>query len=117
MSSNMLLHRKPFSFLNFRYFSISSHKGKIWAIEYWCFVRMSDRKEDKGSLDPKATSVAYNERGVAYFNEGNYEKAIIDFSEAISLGPSYALAYINRGGAWAQIGDYEKALADLTMSI
>lgn len=42
---------------------------------------------------------AYNNRGVAYFNLGNWDAAIADFTKAIELKPDYKLAIANRAGA------------------
>ena len=41
--------------------------------------------------------MAYCNRGVAYANKGDYDKAIADCNEAIRLDPKDAVAYCNRG--------------------
>jgi tetratricopeptide (TPR) repeat protein len=43
-----------------------------------------------------------------------YDKAIKDFDEAITLDPKYAHAYYNRGVAWYSKGEYDKANCDFT---
>lgn len=57
-------------------------------------------------------SRAYNKRGLSYVGIRNYEQAIIDFSRAISLDPSYAEAYDNRSMAHLLMGNYGQAVAD-----
>ena len=42
---------------------------------------------------------AYNHRGVAYHAKGDYNLAIGDYTQAITLDPNYAMAYNNRGHA------------------
>jgi len=42
-------------------------------------------------------------RGVAYANLNQYEKAISDYTEAIRLKPDYAEAYQNRGIAYVNL--------------
>jgi Flp pilus assembly protein TadD len=42
----------------------------------------------------------YFARGVAYLDTNDYDKAIIDFTEAIRLEPNNASAYNNRGTAY-----------------
>ena len=43
---------------------------------------------------------AYYNRGIAYGDKGEYDKAIEDYSKAIELNPEYAEAYNNRGNAY-----------------
>ena len=57
-------------------------------------------------------SEAYTNRGIAYAQKSEYEKAITDFTEAIRLKPNSALAYNNRGNAYQKIGEKTKADAD-----
>jgi len=61
--------------------------------------------------------MAYNNRGNAYMELGEHEKALNDYSQAIRLDPNNPLPYLNR--AWlfavspvAKIRDGQKALRD-----
>ena len=67
-------------------------------------------------LDPK-DAIAYYNRGRAYANKGDHDKAIADYTEAIRLKPEVAEAYYDRGVAYANKGDYAKAIADSTEAI
>ena len=58
--------------------------------------------------------MAYNDRGLEYYNKGNSDKAINDFNNAIALNPDNAEAYNNRGVVFADQGAYDKAVADYT---
>ena len=62
-------------------------------------------------IDP-GTPVSYINRGNAYFNMQDYERAITDFSKAIKLDPSYAIAYLNRGIVYRFLGETVQAEAD-----
>ena len=53
----------------------------------------------------------YN-RGVAYGNKGEYDRAIQDYNEAIRINPGYADAFNNRGNAYADKGEYDRAIQD-----
>ena len=60
---------------------------------------------------------AYHNRGIAWGEKKEYDKAIADFDEAIRLDPKDAVAYNNRGIAWHDKREYDKAIADYTEAI
>ncbi|MBN1472322.1 MAG: tetratricopeptide repeat protein [Syntrophaceae bacterium] len=62
-------------------------------------------------LKPDYTE-AYDKRGAAYSNQGNYQLAINDFNEVIRLNPDDANAYNNRGVAYYKLGQYQRAIED-----
>lgn len=62
-------------------------------------------------------AVAYTNRGIAYAAQGNFKRAIRDFTEAIKLAPDDPHPYYNRGNAYYDLKKYEKALADYTAAI
>ena len=57
-------------------------------------------------------TVAYNNRGNAYANKVDYDRAIADYNRAIEVDPKYALAYSNRAIAYANKKDNGRAIAD-----
>lgn len=70
-------------------------------------------------IDPEYTW-AYEWRGYANTDAGNYADAIADFTDAIELaqaGYDYQWAYANRANAHYNLGDYELAVADLDDAI
>ena len=56
-------------------------------------------------------AVAYNNRGVAYYKKGEYNRAIEDYNIAIKR--DYTNAYYNRGEVWLHLKKWEKAKEDL----
>lgn len=58
------------------------------------------------------SQAAYNLRGSAYYDKGEYEIAITDFDDALKLGPPSGTIFHNRGNAFRGKGDYAKAIAD-----
>ncbi len=68
------------------------------------------------TLNPK-TVENYIKRGNAYSYIGEYDKAIVDFSEAIKFKPDYAEAYSNRAKVYLKKVDFDNAIADYTKAI
>lgn len=52
-----------------------------------------------------------------YLKNGDFDPAIIDFTEAILLDPKPAKTYNGRGVAYWEKGDLDKAIADYTEAI
>jgi tetratricopeptide (TPR) repeat protein len=69
---------------------------------------------EQGGLQVKNRAGAYNNRGVAYLQTGEIDKALADFSASIRDDPDWGLAYLNRAAIRLQRGDLEGAEADLT---
>jgi len=59
----------------------------------------------------------FNNRGLAYFHQGNFLKAISDYNKAIEINPHYAEAYNNRGLILAQKGYSPEAVLDFNKAI
>jgi tetratricopeptide (TPR) repeat protein len=57
------------------------------------------------------------EKGNAYFDSGQLEEAITEYSQAIEIDPEYALAYHHRGMAYVKEGQLELAIADYDKAI
>ena len=62
-------------------------------------------------------SAAYNDCGCTHTANGDYDRAITDFTKAIQLDPDFAEAYNNRGDAYIGKGDYDRAIAELNRAI
>ena len=93
----------------------------------WDYVDRSKELNEKGEYDaaiaaadqaiglaaPTDTqniSMAYNNRGNAWYHKGEFDKAIADFNQALAVNPNNALAYNNRGNAWKGKGEHDKAM-------
>lgn len=77
-----------------------------------------------GDLDPEALAVAFNNRGVAYSELGDYDRAIQDYGKTLELKPgdrtaikNLRIAHIRRAGAATNLGDQAAALADYARAI
>jgi tetratricopeptide (TPR) repeat protein len=66
-------------------------------------------------LNPKYYE-AFNNRGVAQHNLGNYAEAIADYDKAVKLNPNYAEAFNNRGKAQYALGKYKEAYINCSLA-
>ena len=59
----------------------------------------------------------YLKQGNEFFKKGDFDKAIVHYTEAIRFNRDYASAYFNRSKAYEKKGDYEKAKEDYDQAI
>ena len=60
---------------------------------------------------------AYVNRGAAYEQRGDADRAIQDYDRAIELEPNVADAYFTRGRAYGQKGDLNRAVQDFDRAL
>lgn len=60
---------------------------------------------------------AYSNRARAYFDLGEYDKALADLNQALELAPDDPADVSDRGSVYAALGDAERAIADYTRAI
>ena len=70
-----------------------------------------------GQVKGAELAMAFNNRGIAYSNKGDYDHAISDFTEAIRLKPDFEMAYDNRALAYIDHADYDHAIQDMNAAI
>ena len=59
--------------------------------------------------------MAYNNRGSAYAQQGDYIQAISDFTKAISINSNDPVAYHNRAVSYYCLKQYDMAWVDVNM--
>ncbi len=59
----------------------------------------------------------HNNRGLTYYNKGQYEKAISAFTKAIEIDPKNAEVFHSRGTAYNYRGQYDLALLDFSKAL
>ena len=59
----------------------------------------------------------FTDRGIAFSQTADYEKAELDFRQALALDANYATAYYGLGDMYYRRGDYENALINLGRAI
>jgi len=77
------------------------------AVDYW----------GRAIRSKQNTVEAYNNRGLAYHELKQYDRAIKDYSQAIRLDPARVNAYNNRGNSYYEKDEYQLALADFYQSL
>jgi len=82
----------------------------IWknSIVFWSYVIR---------MEPGRVPMAYNNRGLAFDESGQVDRAIADFDRAIAINPSYSDAYYNRGTVFYKTGLLKAAMDDLDRTI
>ena len=61
--------------------------------------------------------VALNNRGLLWFNTGESDRAIEDFSAALRLDPERWAVYVNRSNVWVKLGKNDKAIDDCNKAL
>ena len=74
------------------------------------------RNSNRLVIDPKL-SLAFRDRGAAYYFNKDYERAIKDYDEAIKLDLRSDRAYSNRSAAYKKLGRNEQAITDESEAI
>ena len=68
----------------------------------------SEGEEEKD--DPVVDALCL--KGLMYLGDGQHDKAITAYSEAIKRDPKYSFSYLGRGDAYVAKGDLNRALQD-----
>ncbi|MEM7639941.1 MAG: tetratricopeptide repeat protein [Pseudomonadota bacterium] len=69
------------------------------------------------AMTRKNRAATYVNRGVLRMREGQYDKALADYAEAVSLQPELGAAYLNEGAAHIYRRDFAAALSPLDRAI
>jgi protein O-mannosyl-transferase len=88
---------------------LTYQRNKIWKddLSFWSDAVL--KSPDKAR--------PYDNRGFAYENRVELEKAIDDYSKAILINPDYSTAYFNRGKVYTNLQKWDNALADYSRAI
>ncbi|MCB1970778.1 MAG: tetratricopeptide repeat protein [Geminicoccaceae bacterium] len=92
--------------------------------QYQLAIDAFGRAITSGELDPEALAITYNNRGVALGEIGDTDRAIEDYSKALTLSPkdettlrNLRVAYLKRGMDYIKENSAEKARADFDSAI
>ncbi len=65
----------------------------------------------------KDLAKTYVQRGIIYYEKGDFDNAIVDYTQAIELDPDFADAYYQRGIVFFSKGDLDSAVVNYTQAI
>jgi tetratricopeptide (TPR) repeat protein len=80
-------------------------------------IRVCTAALEKGGIQGETLSITLSNRGLGYLRNKEYDKSIIDFSEALLINPKNPYAFNSRGEAWREKGNFERAFADFAESL
>lgn len=86
--------------------------GKMNAAINYCTAAI-----ESGDLDKDDLVGALINRGVAFRNIREFERAVVDYTAALKLAPSDAMIYANRANARREMGELKNALTDANLAI
>jgi tetratricopeptide (TPR) repeat protein len=72
---------------------------------------------ESGQEMPQHRAVAFGRRGLALFEKKDYDRAIADFDQSLTLNPKQVAGLINRGNAWQAKGYNDRAIEDYNQAI
>src|SRR4051812_48036804 len=68
------------------------------------------------TVDP-ASPEGHFKNGSDAYTLGEYDKAIAEYTQVLTMKPDFLAAYVNRGSAYIELGNYDKAIADFDAAI
>jgi len=91
----------------------------------WCYGNSTDVETISactlvilsGRESQRNLANAYFNRGIAYKNQRDFDRAIADYTQAIQLNPKDAKPHVNRGNVYSDKGDFDRAIADYSEAI
>jgi tetratricopeptide (TPR) repeat protein len=70
-----------------------------------------------GKYNNENLAILLTNRGNAYRNKDQYDRAIQDYNQAIKLNPKDSFPFNNRGNAYFNKGQYDRAIQDYNQAI
>src|SRR5215475_11998515 len=80
-------------------------------------AKVEEERRKQAEAQARARYSTLMSQGHTDINNGDYDKAIAAFSDAMRLDPKSALAFTNRGVAYERKGDNDRAIADFNEAI
>ena len=88
---------------------LTYQRNKVWSNEVTLWNDSAKKSPHKAR--------AYNNRGFAYYSQGDLVQAFLDYNKAIAIDPKIADAYVGRGSIYADQGKLDIAISDYNKAI
>ena len=93
--------------------ALTAHNEERFAEAIAVYTRILDMK----TIDMSVRSIILNHRGMAYFARSNYEEAVADFAESLTLDPKAYKAVYYEGIVYSVLLRYSQALDAFNRSL
>lgn len=80
-------------------------------------IRICSAALERGEMNDEDRSITISNRGLGYLRDKQYDRAIIDFSDALIVNPRNPFSFNFRGEAWREKGNFDRALADFAEAL
>jgi tetratricopeptide (TPR) repeat protein len=106
--------------------AIDPNFGSAYAVRAIAFSKLKEYRQAIRDYDKvlelkpirEAARISYNDRGLAKAALGEYQSAILDFTQSIAIGCKETCgSYDNRADAYLKLHNYPKAIEDISSSI
>lgn len=95
--------------LVFVYGTLAYQRNHVWKDEMTLWEDVIRKSPNKAR--------PYQNRGVAYQDQGRIEEALRDFNKALEIKPAYDRALYNRGTIYLNRNEYDRALQDFNKAL
>jgi tetratricopeptide (TPR) repeat protein len=106
--------------------AIDPNFGSAYAVRAIAFSKLKEYRQAVRDYDKvlelkptrEAARISYNDRGLVKVSLGDYQSAILDFTQSIEMGcKDICGSYDNRADAYLKLHNYPKAIEDISSSI
>ena len=80
--------------------------------DFYLSIDYCTRAIQAGELSEQDLAIVFSNRGLAYYNKKDYERAVQDYNHAIGLGLRDADLFYRRGLVYFENNDYNRAIQD-----
>ena len=80
-------------------------------------IRICSQALEKGGMNDENRSIVTSNRGLGYLRDKQFDKAIVDFSDALLIHSRNPYSFNFRGEAWREKKNLDRAFADFEQAL